>query len=75
MRNYYAVTTDSGRSWSIWDAQKDLSYRQHNVWPYIKDVHIEPDGSGSMTLPPRVDDGARVPALYTNDYGRTWSVE
>lgn len=75
MRNYYAVTTDSGRSWSIWDAQKGLSYRQHKLWPYAKDVHIEPDGSGNMTLPPRVDGGGDVPALYTNDHGRHWSVE
>jgi hypothetical protein len=75
MSNYYAVTTDSGRTWSIWDAEKNLAYRQHNLWPSIKEVHIESSGTGKMTLPPLVDQGAEVPLLHTNDYGRHWSVK
>lgn len=75
MSRYYAVTTDSGRTWSIWDAENNLAYRQHNLWPSIKEVHIQSDGSGKMTLPPLVDQGAAVPRLRTNDYGRHWNVE
>jgi hypothetical protein len=75
MSRYYAVTTDGGHTWSIWDAEKDLTYRQHNLWPSIKDVRIETGGTGKMTLPPLVDQIGDVPVLYTNDYGRHWSVE
>ena len=75
MSSYYAVTTDSGRTWSIWDAQKDLAYRQHNLWPSIKEVHLQTDGARKMTLPPLSDQARERPPLYTTDYGRHWSVE
>lgn len=75
MSRYYAVTTDRGRTWSIWDAEKDLAYRQHNLWPSIKEVRMEIGGAGTMTLPPLVDQAGEVPLLYTNDYGRHWSVD
>lgn len=75
MSRYYAVTTDGDRTWSIWDAEKDLAYRRHNLWPSVKEVHIETGGAGTMTLPPLVDQGGHVPLLHTEDYGRHWSVE
>jgi hypothetical protein len=75
MSNSYAVTTDRGRSWSVWDAKKDLAYSQHNLWPSIKEVHIDSGGTGKMTLPPLVDQAGTVPPLHTNDYGRNWYVE
>jgi hypothetical protein len=75
MSNYYAVTTDGGRTWSIWDAEKNLAYRQHNLWPSIKEVHLETSGAGKMILPPLVDQGGVAPPLHTNDYGRHWNAE
>jgi len=75
MSNYYAVTTDSGRTWSIWDAEKDLAYREHKLWLSIKEVHIETDWTGKMILAPLPDQAGRVPLLHTNDYGRHWLVD
>jgi hypothetical protein len=75
MSKSYAVTTDSGRSWSVWDAERDLAYRQHNLWPSIKEVHLDAGGSGKMTLPPLVDQTGTIPLLRTNDYGRHWQIE
>lgn len=75
MSKSYAVTTDSGRTWSVWDAEKDLPYRQHNLWPSIKEVHLDSGGTGNMTLQPLVDQAGTVPLLHTNDYGRHWYVD
>lgn len=75
MSRYYAVTTDSGRTWNIWDAEQQLPYRQHNLWPSVKEVHLQTDGVGKMSLPPLVDQGEEVPLLHTTDYGRHWNVQ
>src|ERR1043165_2671024 len=48
----YAVTTDGGATWSVWNAQNDLSHWQCCNYRLIKDVHLESDGTGIMTLNP-----------------------
>ncbi|MDQ5845390.1 MAG: hypothetical protein M3539_08860 [Acidobacteriota bacterium] len=68
----YAVTTDSGVSWSTWDIVKDLPNWQSNRTA-IEEVQIGPDGNGMMTLTPYTND-PKITKLYTNDYGRHWNV-
>ena len=71
----YAVTTDGGNSWSVWDATRDVPDWQWSKYGVIRDVRIEPDGSGTMLLKPIADPNSRVPTFHTHDFGRHWQVE
>ena len=70
----YSVTTDGGASWSTWDAGASLPKWQCCNYGLIKDVHLEPDGRGTMTLSPIQDRRGEVAQLHTKDYGRHWAV-
>jgi photosystem II stability/assembly factor-like uncharacterized protein len=69
----YAVTTDGGRTWAVWNAEQALPRWICCPYGLIKDVELSADGAGRMkldTMPGRQE----VPELYTQDYGRHWSV-
>lgn len=68
----YAVTTDAGKTWSVWSAETDLADWHCCNYLLIKDVHIEPSGTGTMTLRPITDRPGEVPDLSTTDFGRHW---
>jgi hypothetical protein len=71
----YAVTTDGGASWSVWDSFRDLPKWQCCTYRLVKDVHLEPNGTGTMTISVIPDCCEAVPqSLHTKDYGRHWSV-
>jgi len=59
MNTSYAVTRDAGDTWAVWDTEKELLERRH-----IKQVSIERDGTGKMTLY-----GKEVLSIVTTDYG------
>jgi len=71
MRWMFAVTTNGGAEWTVWDAQ---DYKYSNVkieWGVIKSVSINSDGIGEMMLwvfPSSSD----CLALSSQDFGRTW---
>jgi hypothetical protein len=44
----FAVTTDAGGTWSVWNAGADLPKWQCCNYRLIKDVHLEPDGTGTV---------------------------
>jgi photosystem II stability/assembly factor-like uncharacterized protein len=67
-----AVTTDGGATWSVWSANKDLPNKCCN-YGLIKDMHLQPDGTGVMILDPIPKRPGEVPELKTKDYGRHWS--
>ncbi|HBB96488.1 MAG TPA: hypothetical protein DC054_13960 [Blastocatellia bacterium] len=69
----YAVTTDSGASWSVWDSSRDLPKWRCCNYRLIQSVHLEADGTGTMTLNV-IPDRGEVPQLRTKDFGRTWTV-
>lgn len=77
--NYYMATSDSGRTWSVWDANKELPVKQimerYNLWPAIKEIDMQPDGTGRMTLYQYVTKAEKGPDLHTSDYGRHWTIE
>lgn len=69
----YAVTTDGGASWSVWDAKNDLSNWQCCDYGLIRDVSIGEDGVGKMRLKPISNRHGDAPELRTRDYGRHWT--
>jgi hypothetical protein len=71
----YAVTTDGGSNWSVWNAEKDLPNWRCCNYRLIQDVLIAQDGVGTMRLRPIPQRQGEVPELRTKDYGRHWSVE
>ena len=71
----YAVTTDAGASWSVWDAQRDLPKWQCCNYGLVSDVKLEADGAGAMRLNPIPGRSGEVPELRTNDYGKHWYIQ
>ncbi len=70
----YAVTTDAGATWAVWDAGDDLPGWRCCNDDLVQDVRLQPDGSGTMLLhliarPPNVK-----PVLQTRDFGRHWQM-
>jgi hypothetical protein len=70
----YAVTSDGGATWSVWNAGNDLPNWQCCNYRLITDVKLNVDGTGTMTLHPIQDRRGEVPQLRTKDFGRHWSV-
>ena len=70
----YAVTTDGGSTWSVWDAGNNLPNWLCCNYRLITDVQLNADGTGTMTLHPIQDRRGEVPLLRTKDFGRHWSI-
>jgi hypothetical protein len=68
----YAVTTDAGKSWSVWDAAENLPEWSCCNYGLIASVGIEPDGKGTMILNPIQGRSGEVGQLHTTDFGRSW---
>lgn len=70
----YAATVDGGRTWQVWDADKDLQNCECSNYGLIKDVRLAADGIGIMKLnrqvPGRI---GKATELHTTDYGRHWN--
>ena len=70
----FAVTTDAGATWSVWNAGTDLPNWECCNYRLITDVTLNSDGTGTMTLNPIQNRRGEVPQLRTRDFGRHWSV-
>jgi len=70
----YAVTTDGGASWSVWDAEMDLPGWKCCNYRLIRDVRIAINGTGAMTLNSIPGRAGEVPELHTKDYGKHWEL-
>jgi hypothetical protein len=68
----YAVTTDGGKTWSTWDAEKDLPNWQCCDSQLIQNVNIMTEGLGVMTLKLNSWKENENVTLYTKDYGKHW---
>jgi hypothetical protein len=69
----YAVTTDGGLTWSVWDAPRDLPNCQCGNYQLIRDVQLTADGVGTMILNPPPNTQQPETVLHTRDYGRHWT--
>jgi hypothetical protein len=70
----YAVTTDSGASWSIWNAEKDLHQWLCCNYGLIVSINLQLDGTGTMILNPIPKRQGEVPQLHTKDFGQHWNL-
>jgi hypothetical protein len=71
----YAATTDGGKSWQVWNAEKDFRGWTCCNYRLIQDIRLSPDGTGRMKLNLNSRQRDETPELYTYDYGRHWSAE
>ncbi|MFN6964693.1 MAG: hypothetical protein ACK4S4_13130 [Pyrinomonadaceae bacterium] len=68
----YAVTTDGGEHWAVWDAEQNWPGWQCCKYSFIRHVELAADGSGKM----QVDDSQNETSLVeltTSNYGESWS--
>ncbi len=68
----YAVTTDGGRTWSVWDASKNPTLTKTYNYNLIGEVSVAPNGTGKMVLKLA---GNAQQELETKDYGQHWTGE
>ena len=68
----YAVTTDGGKHWQVWNAEKDLAGWQYANYGLIKEVELEQNGAGKLILNPIAGHPGEVPVLVTSDFGAHW---
>jgi hypothetical protein len=71
----YAVSTDGGVTWSVWDGEKNLRGWRCCNYSLIENVEITPDGKGKMYIDVTSPTRSEIPVLYTKDYGKTWCLE
>jgi hypothetical protein len=69
----YAVTTDGGNHWQVWNAEKDLVGWRYANYELIQGVELEPNGAGKMFLRPIPGRRGEVPELVTADFGWHWT--
>jgi hypothetical protein len=72
---WFAVTTDGGRRWSIWDVPAHLPGRAYYNPRLIDAVEIAGDGTGTMTLSPEGVVNKQRLVLKTNNFGVEWSAQ
>ncbi|CAN5673502.1 hypothetical protein BH18ACI1_BH18ACI1_14010 [soil metagenome] len=70
MNGGYAVTSDSGKTWTVWDVDKMPNWNFVD-YGYIKEVTVLENGIGSLKLNPS-DKHKEVSEFYTSDFGKTW---
>jgi hypothetical protein len=69
----YAVTTDAGHSWELWNADEFFERVAYPKSRSIEDVKILPDGTGLMKLFKHPNDSSTV-TLITADFGKMWQL-
>jgi hypothetical protein len=71
MMDKYAVTTNGGNSWFVWEAnQAKINTERPGSW-FIKEVRVISDGSGTLVLTSRAD-SQLTKELHTEDFGYSW---
>ena len=67
MINRFAVTTDGGTEWSVWNVSRTEGLKDDRSCR-IQSVSIQQDGAGTMDI--KCNKSAVV--LYTRDFGVSW---
>ena len=73
----YAVTTDSGKTWKIWNAEKDLTdwkrgEDEYPNWAKIDEINLGENGNGKMKLERINGKKGLIKELHTDNFGKTW---
>jgi len=74
MQRSYSITTDAGKSWLLWEGEKQLPDWASAEYGVIRVVALNADGSGTMTLGPAYEPETKA-KLSTSDYGRSWHMQ
>jgi hypothetical protein len=67
----YAITTNGGDSWFVWEANEAITNSKYPGQWFIKEVHVSSDGTGTLLLASRSEDNRTI-QLLTNDFGHSW---
>ena len=67
----YAVTSDGGSNWTVYDARNFLRDNQRCGYNCIQEISISPDGSGSLTIN-LIASPRQTVTLDSNDFGSHW---
>jgi hypothetical protein len=71
MTDKYAITTNGGHSWSIWKANEQISNLGYSGQFFIKEVFVNPEGSGTLDAASRSANKKDV-QFRTEDFGHSW---
>jgi hypothetical protein len=72
----YAVTVDSGQSWSVFDFGHNPLYSPKKLdYSRIADVKVLPDGTGKLTMFRYDITQGQSTLFFTHDYGRHWELK
>ncbi len=75
MKHKYAVTTNKGKTWTIWDIDKDLGLETYTKHRSISRINFGEDGFATMSIVVVTNNGRKVDApFWTNNFGKTWEV-
>ena len=74
MTSKYAITTNGGDSWSVWEANEATVNLQYPGQAFIKEVNVKPDGSGALLLA-LLSGEKQVRQFRTEDFGHSWIPE
>lgn len=69
----YAITTNGGQTWDVWNGLNHPLEKGRIGFNAIQDVKLLENGSGTMNLALIGNDGPTV--LHTKDYGISWVEE
>lgn len=70
----YVVTTNGGLTWHMWEAEKNMPFKNHKLYPSVVEVNVEPNGRGKMRLHTVADKPLNQLELQTADFGRSWKL-
>jgi hypothetical protein len=69
----YAVTVDSGNTWTVFDFGNNPSFKPEDLdYSRIADVEIQPEGTGKLTMFKYDITHGRSTLFFTYDYGQHW---
>lgn len=69
----FAVTTDAGDTWYLWNGQEHVYVDKQIVNGVIKHVEIRRDGQGEMIVWVFSPNNNDCQMILTSDYGRSWT--
>lgn len=68
----YGVSTDDGKTWSVWDVAQNNNVKNLINYKLITDVKIELNGRGKMIFADSKNQQSETIFLTTEDFGKTW---
>jgi len=72
MISTYAVTTDAGKHWFVFNVRTDPPLGKEDSYITIRDVRLDADGKGTMTVYSKASENDVE--LRTVDYGKHWKM-